>query len=245
MRIKLTISYDGTNYCGWQVQPNGVSVQGVLIDTIRDLTGQTVSLTGSGRTDAGVHANAQVAHFDIEDCSIPAEKFYLALNTKLPSDIRVINSQKVDGEFDACRKAKKKTYEYTVYKSAIEKPLLERYAVRIDEKVDLDKIKQGCKTFVGEHDFKLFCASGSSVKTTVRRLYKVMVKEKKGVITFTLTGNGFLYNMVRIIVGALISFGEGKISLLDLEKMVDGERKPNGIKTMPAKALCLKNVEYQ
>ena len=244
MRIKLTISYDGTNFCGWQVQPNKRSVQGVLIEAILSLTGQTVALTGSGRTDAGVHAKGQVAHFDIDDCTIPPEKFFLALNTLLPSDVRVLQSEQVLDTFDACRTAKKKTYAYTLYACKTEQPLKERYSVRTDLGLDLQLIKDACEFFIGEHDFKLFCASGSSVKTTVRTIYDLSVNVSDGDYIFTVTGNGFLYNMVRIIVGVLMGVGYGKITLLDVKKMIDGVAKPNGIKTMPAKALCLQNVEY-
>ena len=244
MRIKLTISYDGTNYCGWQVQPTSVSVQGVLIEAIKKVTNQTVSLTGSGRTDAGVHAKGQVAHFDIENCTIPPKKIALALNTYLPSDVRVLSSEEVDGDFDSCRTAKKKTYSYTLYFGDIELPLKERYSVRIDNGIDLGLVSKACELFIGKHDFKLFCASGSSVKTTERTIYDLSVKESDGELVFSVTGNGFLYNMVRIIVGVLIGVGYKKITLLDVKKMIDGSLKPNGIKTMPAKALCLEKVEY-
>ena len=159
MRIKLTLGYDGTNYCGWQVQPNGVTVQQVLEDALKTATGESTRITGSGRTDAGVHAVGQVAHFDTES-SIPPERFYKALNAHLPLDIRVIKSERADDNFHACTSAKIKTYEYSLYFSEVEKPLKDRYAVKIDKKPDISVMKEFALELVGEHDFKAFCASG-------------------------------------------------------------------------------------
>lgn len=244
MRVKLTISYDGTNYCGWQVQPNGVSVQGVLKEALYNLTGKEINLTGSGRTDAGVHAEGQVAHFDVQDCTLPADRFYLALNTLLPPDIRVTDSQLVADDFDACRKAKQKTYKYSLYKSDVELPLKERYAIRVDRGLDVEKLRVATKLFLGEHDFKSYCASGSSIKTTVRTIYDFTVVQQNDDVVFTVTGNGFLYNMVRIMVGAVISFAKGKITKEDIIRSLKGEQRNRNIRTMPAKALTLVKVEY-
>lgn len=244
MKIKLTVSYDGTNYCGWQVQPNGVTVQEKLEDAVFSVTGERVRVTGSGRTDAGVHAKGQVAHFTIEKENIPPQRFVMALNAHLPSDIRVTSSEQVSDDFDACRGAKKKTYKYSLYIADTELPLKDRYAVRLEQKVDINAIKECASVFLGEHDFKGFCASGSSVKTTVRTIYGLSVDFNGEDLTFTITGNGFLYNMVRIIVGTLIKVGEGKATKTDVENMlVNGERALGG-KTLPARALCLEKVEY-
>ena len=138
MRVKLTLGYDGTNYCGWQVQPNGVTIQQILEDALFSLTGERVRITGSGRTDSGVHAIGQTAHFDTQTTTVAPEKFYRALNAHLPETIRVYSSEKVADDFDACRKAKKKTYRYSTYLSEIENPLKERYAVRVDDNLDLE-----------------------------------------------------------------------------------------------------------
>ena len=244
MRIALTISYDGTNFCGWQVQPNGRTVQDQIENAVEKVTGQRVRVTGSGRTDAGVHAKGQVAHFTLDGCSVPPERFYLALNVHLPEDVRVLDSKAVADDFDACRTAKKKTYKYSLYQSNTELPLKERYAVKLDTAVDVEKMRSASKLFIGEHDFKSFCASGSSVKTTVRTIYQLDIDNVDKDLTFTITGNGFLYNMVRIIVGTLIKVGEGKATLSDVEKMLcDGQRTLGG-KTLPAKGLCLEQVEY-
>ena len=244
MKIKLTVSYDGTNYCGWQVQPNGVTVQEKLENAVFCVTGEKVRVTGSGRTDAGVHAKGQVAHFTVEKENIPPQRFVMALNAHLPSDIRVTKSEQVSCDFDACRGAKRKTYKYSLYLSDTVLPLKERYAVRLEQKVNVNAIKECAKLFLGEHDFKGFCASGSSVKTTVRTIYDLCVDFNGEDLTFTITGNGFLYNMVRIIVGTLIKVGEGKATESDVRKMLDFGERTLGGKTLSAKGLCLEKVEY-
>ncbi len=243
MRIKLTVSYDGTDFCGWQVQPNGVTVQRTLADAIFELTGEKVVLTGSGRTDAGVHAEGQVAHFDTQSF-IPPEKFYLALNALLPSSVKVINSERVADDFDACRTAKKKTYEYSFYKSEVELPLKERFATRISKTVDVEKMRAVATAFVGTHDFKAFCASGSAVKTTTRTIYNIDITEAGADVKISVCGNGFLYNMVRILAGTLLSAGEGKLDKATAEKMLTVGDRTLGGKTCPAKGLTLKSVEY-
>ena len=194
MRILLTISYDGTDFCGWQVQPNGQSVQGVLEQAVFCVTGEKVRVTGSGRTDAGVHAIGQTAHFDTQNTTVKAEKFYRALNAHLPESVRVYSSQVVDDNFDACRTAKKKTYRYSTYLSEVENPIKERFAVRIDKGLNVEKMRECAKVFVGEHDFKCMCASGSSIKTTVRTIYNIDIEQNGDDLTFTVSGNGFLNN---------------------------------------------------
>ena len=243
MRVKLLVSYDGTEYSGWQVQPNAISIQENVEKAVLLATGEKVRVTGSGRTDAGVHAQGQIAHFDTNS-SIPADKFFKALNVHLPRDIRVIKSESAPSDFHACNNAKKKTYEYSFYISSVEQPLKERYAVKLDKLPDIDKMKECAKSFIGEHDFKGFCASGSSAKTTVRTIYNLDVTSDGQTLTFSVTGNGFLYNMVRILVGTLIDVGNGKTEIEQVKEMIKtGERKLGG-KTLPAKGLCLKNVEY-
>lgn len=243
MRIKLTVTYDGTAYCGWQMQPNGLTVQEVLQNAVFSVTGERVTVTGSGRTDAGVHAEGQTAHFDTEK-NIPPENFAFALNTYLPCDIKVIKSERASNNFDARKSVKKKTYRYTFYKSIVELPLEERYAVRVNTDVDAEKMRDIAAVFVGEHDFKAFCASGSGAKTTIRTVYGINVTENDNEIKIYVTGNGFLYNMVRILAGTLLSAGEGKISKADAERMLaECDRALCG-KTCPAKGLCLVSVDY-
>ena len=242
MRVKLTVSYDGTDFCGWQVQDNGVSVQGVLEEAIFKVTGEKVRVTGSGRTDAGVHAAGQAAHFDTNS-TVPAEKFYKALNAFLPCGVKVVKSERVDDDFHACNLAKRKTYTYSLYLSDAELPLKERYAERV-ENVDAEKMKAAAKEFVGTHDFSAYKASGSSAKTTVRKIYSCKVVKKGTDITFTVCGNGFLYNMVRIMVGATVAAGKGEISVEDIRRSLASGERPKNVKTFPAKGLCLMKAEY-
>lgn len=244
MRIKLTVSYDGTSYCGWQVQPNGITVQQVLQDAISKATGEKdIKVTGSGRTDAGVHAVGQIAHFDTKS-SIPPQKFFKAINAHLPLDIRVKDSELVSDDFDARKTAKKKTYCYTLYFGEVEQPLKERYATFIDRKIDIEKMRSAAKLFVGEHDFKCFNASGGGAKTTVRTIYNIDIEKKDDELKVLVTGNGFLYNMVRTLVGTLLSVGQGEKTEDYIRKMlITGDRNLCG-KTLAAKGLCLMSVEY-
>ena len=243
MRIKLTLGYDGTEYCGWQVQPNGITVQQKIEEAVFLATGEKVRVTGSGRTDAGVHAKGQVAHFDTE-CTIPPEKIYRALNAHLPNDIKVFKSERAEQNFHACNSAKRKTYCYSLYSSEIENPLKERYSVKIDGKVDFEKMQETAKIFLGEHDFKGFCASGSGAKTTVRTIYDIAVNSDGEDIKVIVTGNGFLYNMVRIMVSTILSVGKGEFSKTDIEEMLVLGKRPASVKTLSAKGLCLESVNY-
>ncbi len=244
MKIMLTVSYDGTAYSGWQVQPNCDTVQERIEKAIFSVTGETVRVTGSGRTDSGVHALGQTAHFSVEKDTIPAERYVKALNAYLPHDIRVLSSCAVSDRFDACRGAKQKTYKYSCYISDVELPLKERYAVRMDSKLDIEKMKKGALVFLGAHDFKGFCSTGSSIKTTERTIFALDIDFNGLDLTFSITGNGFLYNMVRIIVGTLIKLGENKCEIEDIEKMLKTGNRELGGKTLPAKGLCLERVVY-
>ena len=242
MKIKLTLSYDGTDYCGWQVQPNGLSIQQVVEQAVFTLTGEKVKVTGSGRTDAGVHALGQVADFTTNS-TIPPQKFAFALNTILPSSVKVISSEQVPDDFSAIKSAKRKTYQYNLYVSNVELPLKERYAQKIDQ-VDLAKMQSASKILLGEHDFKCMCAVGSSVKTTVREIYDISIEQNGVDIAVCVTGNGFLYNMVRIMVGTLLEIGYGKMTEQDLKEMLISGQRAKGGKTISAKGLTLKSVEY-
>lgn len=243
MRVKLLVSYDGTAYCGWQVQPNAVTVQEKIEQAIFQVTGEKVRVTGSGRTDAGVHALGQVAHFDTNS-SIPPEKFFLALNIHLPDDIKVIKSERAEPDFHATRDALKKTYRYSTYVSQSILPLKDRYAVQVEKKPDLQKMKETALILLGEHDFKCMSASGGGAKTTVRTIYSIEITEKDGQIDFYICGNGFLYNMVRIMVGTLLKVGSGKIKKDDVIKMLETGKRSLGGKTLSAKGLTLIKVEY-
>lgn len=243
MRIKLTVEYDGTSFCGWQVQPNGRSVQGEIETAVYKLTGETVRITGSGRTDSGVHAKGQVAHFDTTS-TIPPEKFAFALNTFLPSDVSVISSALVDNNFHARYSAKEKTYVYSFYVSDVVRPTYERFSTRVDA-FDVKKAKEIASAIVGEHDFKCFCKADTDVTTTVRKVYSIEFYKIDDRIDMEITGNGFLYNMVRMIAGAVKAYLDGKISVSDIEDAFLTGEKVNFVATMPAKGLTLKSVVYK
>ena len=249
MRYVLKIAYDGTAYAGWQCQKNAVTVQETIEQAIASALGITLRITGSGRTDAGVHAAGQTCHFDADGITVPPEKMPDCLNRFLPADIRVLEGFGTDESFDCNRSAKRKTYCYSLYVSAREMPLLERYAVRVESAPALDKLRETAKLFEGEHDFKAFCASGSSVKTTVRTVYEVRVEEESSYglrfIKIFVTGNGFLYNMVRTMAGELLDLASGKRTRESLALAFEtGKRELLG-KTMPAKGLTLLEVNYE
>ena len=248
MRYVLKIAYDGTVYAGWQRQKNALSVQESLETAIQTALGEEVRVTASGRTDAGVHAAGQVCHFDSDIFTVPPEKMPDCLNRFLPADIRVLEGWGADEGFDSNRSAKRKTYCYTFYVAEREMPLLERYAVRLESAPSQEILQQKAKLFEGEHDFKAFCASGSSVKTTVRTVYEVRVEESEAfgcrIVKMFVTGNGFLYNMVRTMAGELIDLAVNKRTEESLFSAYQtGERGLLG-KTMPAKGLILMQVIY-
>lgn len=247
MRYALLIAYDGTEYGGWQIQNNSITVQQKIEEALSDTLGYRVHVRSSGRTDSGVHAAAQVCHFDA-DTTIPPAKIADALNPRLPADIRVLQSVLAPIGFDALGNAKKKTYCYRFYLSQRPNPLKDRYAVWIKFPVDLKKLVKACKMFEGEHDFKAYCAVGSQVKTTVRRIYSIEVKT--GVsrlsrdVEIYVTGNGFLYNMVRTLAGTALYFAAGRIGEDSINRsLTDCDRNAVG-RTMPAKGLTLESVDY-
>ena len=249
MRYVLKIAYDGTAYAGWQRQKNALSVQELLENAVLTALGEDLHITASGRTDAGVHAAGQVCHFDSDTITVPPEKMPDCLNRFLPADVRILQGWQGEENFDSNRSAKRKTYCYSLYVSAREMPLKERYAVRIENAAELKALQTAAKWFEGEHDFKAFCASGSAVKTTVRTVYEVRVEETQSYgernIDVYVTGNGFLYNMVRTMVGELLDLAQGRRTEESLIKAFEtGDRSLLG-KTMPAKALTLLQVIYE
>ena len=243
MRVFLKIEYDGTDYCGWQIQPNGISVQGVIEDAILALTGERVSVTGSGRTDSGVHALGQVAHFDTQS-TIPPERFANALNQYLPNNVKVVESCKVDDGLHARFSAKRKTYRYKIYQSKHPRPMLDRYSARVEYDLDLEKMQLACTALVGKHDFVGFSSTGSEVKDTVREIYSATIEKVGEEIVFTVCGNGFLYNMVRIMAGTLVAVGVGKIAPSDMEQVILSKDRKKAGATMPPQGLTLVSVEY-
>lgn len=243
-RYKLVIQYDGKNFCGFQIQPNKRTVQGEVEKALEFLLKERVKIYASGRTDAEVSALAQVAHFDTEKC-VDEKKLEASLNAILPEDIAIISVQKVDNSFDARFSVKRKTYEYRFYISRYELPLLKRRALRINDYADISLMKEACKFLLGEHNFKSFVARKSGKTDFVRTIYSAdIVKLDDGMFALEITGNGFLYNMVRIIFGTLIQVGYKKIEPSKVKDIIDAKDRTKAGKTMPAFALVLKNVEY-
>ena len=243
MKIGLTVSYDGTAYSGWQIQPNVLTVQELIQNAIKTVTNEMVTVTGSGRTDAGVHALGQFAHF-VSKSNVPCEKFAKAINAYLPPDVKVTKSQILPDDFHAVKSAKKKTYKYVVYTGETEEPLTDRYAFFVPQKLDVKTMKKCAKLFVGDHDFKGFSASGGGAKTSVRKIYSVKINRIGKRIEIVVTGNGFLYKMVRMIAGAIVLAGQGKFEKTEIiDALANGTVLKNR-QTLPAKGLCLVGVEY-
>mgnify|MGYP000114411167 CR=1 FL=1 len=242
--IKLTIEYDGKDFNGWQKQPKKLNIQGEIERAIKDITGEEVDLIASGRTDAGVHALAQVANFKTNS-NIPVEKFPIALNTKLKRSIRVIDAQEVEERFHSRYNCKKKTYRYIINNSKNGTAIYRNFQYNFSDKLDESKMNIAIQYFVGEHDFKGFKASGTSSKSSVRTVYSGKVERSGDLVTIEITGNGFLYNMVRIIAGTLVDVGIGKIEPNEIPEIIKMQRRENAGKTLPPNGLYLMKVMYQ
>lgn len=243
MRYLITVEYCGRNYCGWQRQINAISVQEVLEEKLAVLLRHKVVLHASGRTDSKVHALGQAAHFDTETV-IPPQKLLCAVNSMLPDDIRVRDCRVVPDDFHAQYSAKRKTYLYKAYVDRISSPVKEGLYARIIPPLDVELMQKTAEKLIGEHDFRAFSSTGSTVKTTVRTVYRLQITRRGNEIEFEIEGNGFLYNMVRIIVGTLIFVGKGKIPPENVDRMLQtGDRKAGG-KTFAPEGLYLKSVFY-
>ncbi len=242
-RFLICIAYKGTNYCGFQIQKNGNSIQSVLQDCLKRVFNEDITIFPSGRTDAGVHALKQYAHFDTSK-NIPTDKIVSALNTFLPNDIRIYFAKQVDGNFHARFNVIKKTYMYVFSTSKITNPLFYDLVEKLDYKVDLQLIKLAIQKLKGEHNFKAFCSSKSSAVNFVRTIYDITVETKGDYLIFKVCGNGFLYNMVRIIIGTLIDIGRGQLGVDVIDKMFETGDRSYGGKTASQKGLYLFDVEY-
>lgn len=240
--IKLTIQYDGSNYCGWQKQPDSLGIQGNIENAIYDITKEKVSITGSGRTDAGVHALGQVANFKINS-SIPVDKIPNALNAKLNKDISIIKAEEVDEDFHSRYSANGKRYRYMIYNHTHRNPIYSKHSYHVKYDLDFKKMKEEAKSFIGTYDFKGFMSSGSSVKDTVRTIYDIELVKNENLIIIEVEGNGFLYNMVRIIVGTLVDIGRGRINT-SLKEIISSQDRGMAGHTAPAHGLFLKKVDY-
>lgn len=242
-RILLTIAYDGTDYHGWQVQPNGITVQEVLQKEVSSLLGKKTDITGCSRTDAGVHAKEFCCHLDCDD-TIPDDAFLRGLSSKLPEDISVTACRQVESSFHARYNASGKTYVYNILNSKIKDPFLSRYSWRIERPIDTDKMNMFCEKIIGKHDFFAFSSSGRTVTDTVRTIKECFVERNGDMVSLKVTADGFLYNMVRIIVGTAVFVSDGKINPCETEKILTSKRRDLAGITAPAKGLFLEKVIY-
>lgn len=244
MRYMLRVAYDGTEYCGWQIQPGLRTVEGTLASALNKLMGTKVPMIGASRTDAGVHAEGNVAVFDCET-TIPADKIKYALNNILPEDVVVVESRQVEGDFHPRHCDCKKTYQYRILNTPLPDPNRRRNTYFYRGKLDMEAMREAAGYIVGTHDFVCFMAAGSQVKDTVRTVYSLELEKSDDVITMTIQGNGFLYNMVRIIAGTLVMVGRGQMKAQEVENIIDKRDRRGAGPTAPAKGLTLKVIEYE
>lgn len=243
-RVKLVVAYDGTNYHGWQVQDNGITIEEVLNQTISELVQEDIKVIGASRTDAGVHACGNVAVFDTES-RIPGDKFSFALNQRLPGDIRIQESCEVDADFHPRYADTVKTYEYNILNRRFELPSKRLYAAFCYYPMDIERMNQAAAYLVGEHDFKSFCSAGAQVQTTVRTIYAVNVTKEDDMVHIRITGNGFLYNMVRIIAGTLMQVGTGLMEPEQVKEILEARDRSKAGPTAVAKGLTLVEIRYE
>ncbi len=242
-RVLLVIEYDGTNYSGWQKQPSQKTIQGEIEGAIFRAIGREVEIFGSGRTDAGVHALHQTAHFDL-DVPVPISKLAGILNNVLPADIVIKEAFEVAGDFHARFLIKKKCYLYKIYNGEEKRAFLANRMAWVKKNVDIKKMKECAKLLVGEHDFRGLCSANTCATDFVRKIFSIDIKREGDYIYVAVQGNGFLYNMVRIIVGTLIDYSLDKITLEDVKiALCEGERSKAG-QTMPACGLYLQDTIY-
>ena len=242
-RIKLVVAYDGTAYCGFQVQNNGPTIEGELNKVLSELFGEDIRVIGASRTDSGVHAYCNVAVFDT-NARMPAEKMIYAINQRLPEDIRVQSSCEVDKEFHPRHMDSRKTYEYRIYNTGVQNPMKRHYALWDYHTLDINKMKEAAAYLVGEHDFKSFCSADTQVESTVRTIYRLTVEKNGEDIVISVCGNGFLYNMVRIIAGTLLEVGKGKIEPISMVKILNALDRQAAGPTAPAHGLTLVKYEF-
>ena len=250
-RIMMKVAYDGTAYSGWQIQENGHTVEEALNEALSALTGEDIRIIGASRTDAGVHALGNAAVFDTGS-KIPADKFCPAVNKYLPEDIVVQSSIEVDPGFHPRYAKCRKTYEYTICNAAVPNPLTGRYSYFVHYPLDVEAMNEAAGYLIGEHDFASFCSAGAQVKTTVREIYAAECVKIKGgefpqpsQIVIRLTGNGFLYNMVRIIAGTLIRIGQGMYPPQQMKDIIEAADRTKAGPTAPPQGLVLKEIEWE
>ena len=242
-RILLTISYDGTAYHGWQVQPNGITVQETVQNALNELLGGKTALTGCSRTDAGVHAREFCCHLDCDE-KFPESAFLKGLDALLPDDISVKAAREVPPDFHARYNAKGKTYAYYILNSTLSDPFLSRYTWRIERSLDLKRINAFCREIIGTHDFYAFSSSGRTVEDTVRTVKECYAVGEGDKVILKITADGFLYNMVRIIVGTAGAVSDGKIEPLVTKEILNSQNRALAGQTAPPQGLFLEKVWY-
>ncbi|MDD2620260.1 MAG: tRNA pseudouridine(38-40) synthase TruA [Syntrophomonadaceae bacterium] len=242
-RVKLVLEYDGSNYHGFQIQKNADTVQGRLELAISRLSGEKIAMTCAGRTDAGVHALGQVVAFD-SSASIPGERWTMALNAFLPEDIQVLKSHYVKANFNPRFDAQSKRYIYKILRNKNRRAFYRNLALCNSENLDIGLMQEACKYIEGQHSFRAFCASGSSAKTFERTVSNCFLAEKNNWLTMEIEANGFLYNMVRIIMGTLLEVGRGKYSPAYIEEIIRSQDRTLAGPTAPPQGLYLKEVKY-
>jgi tRNA pseudouridine38-40 synthase len=241
--IRLTLAFDGTAYHGWQIQKNSLTLQGLLSEAIARITGETATVTGSGRTDAGVHARCLVANFLTESRMAPAQ-LVRALNGRLPRDFRVLSARHVHSGFHARRDAVSKVYRYQIYLGPIMAPHLRREYFHFPYPIDIAKMQSAARLFIGEHDFASFAKANNALLSTVRRIFRCELTKRGNRLFFTVEGNGFLHHMVRNMAGTILEVGKGSITLDDFgELIIKRDRRLAGF-TAPAHGLVLLKVKY-
>lgn len=243
MRVLLVVAYDGTNYHGWQCQPNAVTIEGILNEKLSELLGENIEVIGASRTDAGVHAEGNVAVFDT-NTNIPAEKISYALNHSLPEDIVIQESYEVEPDFHPRKCDSIKTYQYRILNRNFNLPVKGRNAYHFHRNVDIDKMREAASYFVGRHDFKNFCSSHTQAKSTVRIIYSLDIEEEDDEIVITVSGNGFLYNMVRMLTGTLLDVGTGRMKPERIPELLAARERIHSPNTAPAKGLTLLDIEF-
>lgn len=243
-RIKLTVAYDGTNYCGWQVQPNGITIEEVLNKTLSKLTGEDICIIGASRTDSGVHAMGNVAVFDTET-TIPPERIAMSLNQRLPEDIVIVKSEEVAADFHPRYCNCSKTYEYHIINTRIPIPTKRLTNYFVSYNLNIDDMRKAATYLVGEHDFASFCNVRTNVESTVRTITALDILQNGDEITVRITGNGFLYNMVRIIVGTLIRVGRGFYQPEQVKEILEAKERTAAGVTAPAHGLMLMQIDYE
>ncbi len=241
-RVKLVVAYDGTNYCGWQIQKNGNTIEAELNRALRHLTGEETYVAGASRTDAGVHALGNIAVFDT-GMRMPAEKFTYALNQRLPEDIRVQSSCEVPADYHPRFRKSSKTYEYRILNREFPLPTQRLYAYFNYRPLDAERMQMAAEYLIGEHDFASFCAAGAQVQSTVRTIYDLQVVRTGDLILIRVTGNGFLYNMVRIIAGTLMKVGAREWEPERIPEILAAKDREKAGPTAPAKGLTLVKIE--